>query len=96
MKFVMITFHFEFSEEIEAILEKHAVHDFVRYARVEGKDMSGRHYGTKVFPGHSTVVQARIEDDRVEALLDELRHFQQQEESHRHLTTLVMPVEAHL
>jgi len=59
MKLLYLTYHFEFSDQIEKILDAHEIENFVRYAFVEGKDRDGRHYGTKVFPGQSSVVQAR-------------------------------------
>jgi len=59
MKLLHLTYHFEFSDQIEKILDAHDIRNYVRYARVAGKDRDGRHDGTKVFPGHSSVVQAQ-------------------------------------
>ena len=96
MKLVMVTYHFEFNEDVEKILDDCQVLDFVRYSMVEGKDRDGKHFGSKVYPGNSSVVFAQIEDDTVEKLLEDLEKFRSEEKSHRHLTTLVMPVESRL
>jgi hypothetical protein len=58
VKFLHITYHFEFSDRIEALLDRHDIQDYVRYAMVQGKDRDGKHYGTKVYPGSAEVVQA--------------------------------------
>lgn len=96
MKLIQITYHFEFTDAVEAILDRRGVRHFVRYPMLEGMDRDGRHYGSKVFPGSSSVVQALTADDEVEPLLAELKAFKEGEESHRHLTAVVLPVETEL
>jgi hypothetical protein len=93
VKLVQIHYHFEFSEDIEAILETHEVAHFVRYPMIEGRDREGRHYGSKVYPGSSSVVQALVEDERVDGLLEDLEDYRKAEASHEHVTAVVMPVE---
>lgn len=96
MKFMHITFHFEYSDEIEQILDYHGIENLVRYPMREGKDSDGKHYGTQVYPGSTTVVQAQVPDDIVEALLKDLKTFREKKASHRHLEALVLPVEKKL
>lgn len=96
LKLVQIYYHFEFSDAVEAILDRRRVGHFVRYSKVEGKDRDGRHYGSKVFPGSSAVVQALVADEEVDGLLQALREFKESEDSHRHLTAVVVPVESSL
>ncbi len=93
MKLLQISFHFEFSDQIEALLDQHEVPHFVRYPRVQGLDRDGRQYGSKVFPGHLVVIQARVEDPAVDGLLDELRQFRERKQAHAHLEALVIAVE---
>lgn len=93
MKFVHITFRFEYSDEIEQILDRNGVENYVRYQMQEGKDRDGKHYGTQVFPGSTTVVQARLSDEGVDALFSDLKDFRQRKDAHRHLEALAMPVE---
>ena len=94
MKLIHIHYHFEFTESIEAILSECDIQNFVRYPMVHGKDRDGRHYGSKVYPGSSAVVQALVPDPHVERLLKNLQSFKESEDSHRHLTAAVVPVES--
>jgi len=93
MKLVQISFHFEYADRIEALLEQHEVPHFIRHPRVQGLDVDGRQYGSKVFPGHMMVIQARLDDDRIEPLLETLEEFRTDKTSHAHLEALVLPVE---
>jgi hypothetical protein len=93
MKLVQITFRFEFSDDIEEILDNHGIADFVRTPFVDSRDRDGKHFGTKIFPGHGTLIQALVEEDAVVPLLEDLRGFREEKESHRHLRTLVLAVE---
>ncbi|MCF8085940.1 MAG: hypothetical protein K9J48_03500 [Desulfohalobiaceae bacterium] len=96
MKFLHIIFHFEYSEDIEAILDEHGIQDFVRIPMVEGKDRDGKHYGNQVYPGNSSVVQAQVPEEKLESVLDDLKAFKDSKASHRHLQALVLPVERYL
>ena len=96
MKLLHLTYHFEFSDQIEKILDAHDIRNYVRYARVAGKDRDGRHDGTKVFPGHSSVVQAQVPDASAESLLGDLNEFKEAAESHRHISAMMLPVDDYL
>ena len=93
MKLVQISFHFEYADRIEALLEQHEVPHFIRYPRVQGLDADGRQYGSKIFPGHMMVIQARFEDDQVESVLESLEEFRSDKPSHAHLEAMVIPVD---
>ena len=96
MKLVFISFHFEYSEEIEAILDRHDIQDFVRHPMLESKDIDGKHFGSQVFPGNSSVVQALVDEERLPALTEELKAFREAKDSHRHLQAFVLPIETNL
>ena len=93
MKFVHITVHFEFSEEIEDCLSRQGVQDYVCYPKAIGSDLEGKHDGTQVFPGHFTVYQLLAVEERISGLLEELRSFKQANHAHEHIRAAVMPVE---
>lgn len=93
MKLVHIEYHFEFSENMEEILDKHGIENYVRFPRIEGKDRDGKHFGSKVHPGNSAVIQAQVPEDKIESLLKDLKGFKEEKESHRHLQALVLPIE---
>ncbi len=96
MKFVHITFRFEYMDLVEKILDDQGVVDFVRYPMIEGKDRDGKHYGSQVFPGSVTVCQALVEDHLLEGLLVRLKGLKDQKKAHGHLRAAVMPVEMYL
>ncbi len=96
MKLLFISFHFEYSEEIEAILDQNQVQDFVRYPMLESKDIDGKHFGSQVFPGNSSVVQALVDEECLQSIKEDLRAFQQSKISRRHLQAFVLPIEADL
>lgn len=96
MKLVQITVHFEYADDIEAILDAQQIAHFVVYPMIEGKDTNGRHEGTQVHPGNLTVIQAQVEDDRVNSTFEKLRNFREARPSHKHLEALVLPIEKRL
>ena len=96
MKLLHLTYHFEFSDRIEKILDAREIQNYVRYTSVEAKDRDGRQYGTKVFPGHSTVVQAQVPDESAESLMGALKDFKEAAESHHHINAVMLQVEDYL
>ena len=98
MKLLHVSFHFEYAEIIEQILDRHGVDDYARYSMIEGKDRDGKHFGTQVFPGNVTVIQAQVPDssERVDALFQELQAFREERDAHRHLQAFLLPVERRL
>ena len=93
MKLLHLSFHFEYAEIIESLLDRHEVADYARYSMVQGKDCDGKHFGTQVFPGNVTVIQAQVPDQKVEALLKDLQAFRQAKDAHRHLQAVILPAE---
>lgn len=96
MKFLHVSFHFEYSESIEKILDKYEIRDYVRYSMMEGKDRDGKHFGSKVYPGSSSIIQAQVPEDKVKGILEDLKRFKEEKESHKHLEALVLPIERRL
>ncbi len=96
MKLVVLAFHFEYTDAVEAILDRHGVTDYVRFPMIEAKDSDGKHFGSQVFPGNSSVVHAQIPDEAVDGLLDELGRFREAKPAHRHLQAVVLPIERRL
>lgn len=94
MKFIHITFRFEYMDRVDQILEDHGVDNYVRHPMVQGKGIDGKHYGSKVFPGNFTVVQAVVPGDKVERLLADLEAFGKSKAAHHHLRAYVLPVES--
>lgn len=93
MKFVQIAVHFEYTDFIDAVLDRHQVIDYVRYPMVEGKDQEGKHFGSQVFPGNFTVYQAQVRQDMLDDLFSEMEHFRTDKPAHNHLQAIVLPIE---
>lgn len=93
MKFVQIAVHFEYSDFIDGLLDRHQVIDYVRYPMMEGKDQEGKHFGSQVFPGNFTVYQAEVRQDMIDGLFREMEDFRASKEAHRHLQAIVLPIE---
>lgn len=96
MKLLHITFHFEYAESIEEILDRYGVCDFVRYSAVDGADRDGKHFGSQVYPGSVTVVQAQVAEKDLGEVLADLRAFRDLRKAHAHLEALVLPIEQRL
>jgi hypothetical protein len=93
MKLVLITYRFEYNEPLERILSEHGLQDFIRNPRVEGSDVDGKHYGSKIYPGHMAMVWAQVADDDVDALLEDIESFKKAKQGREHVTALVLGVE---
>ncbi len=93
MKFVHITFRFQYAENIDKLLDKHGVADYVRYPMVQGRDSDGKHFASKVFPGNITTIQAIIPDDIVDGFLQDLSTFRNAKAARNHLRAVVLPIE---
>ena len=96
MKLVQVSFHFEYADSIDRIVESRGVKHYVRHPRIAGYDREGKHDGSQVFPGNTAVVQALVEDEAVDGLLDDLARFRQAKRAHWHLEAFVLPVERRL
>jgi hypothetical protein len=93
LKLVQVRLHFEYTDAIEEVLDRHGLQHWVRHPRIEGRDGEGKHTGSQAFPGSVSVVEVRVDDDRLAALLDELRSFRDAKAAHGHLEALVLPIE---
>lgn len=96
MKFLHLTVRFEYADAVGRILDRHPVDHYVRIRRTEGRDRDGKHFGTQVFPGSVSVLQAQVPEDVLDELLEDLRAFRDESEAHAHLEAVVLPVERRL
>ncbi len=93
MKLLHLSVHVQYTERLEALLRENGLRVWTCYQRVAGRDSDGRHEGSQAFPGRLTVIQAQLEDDLVDPVLEALEEFRQSKRAHRHLEALVLPVE---
>ncbi|GEM_PF-615130 len=93
MKLLHLTFHFEYREAIEKILDEQGVQNYVVYPMMEGKDIDGKHFGSKIHPGNVSVIEAQVEEDQIEQLFEKLSEFKHAKRSRYHLEALILPIE---
>jgi hypothetical protein len=93
MKLVHIVVQVQYTEAVEAILVAREVAAWTRNLRVAGRDRDGRHEGSQAFPGQLAAFVARLDDGRVDGLLESLREFRDARTTHGHLEAYVLPVE---
>lgn len=96
MKFVQVSVYFEYSEAIEALLDRHQVVDYIRHTMVDGKDAEGKHFGSQVFPGSFVVYHAQVSSQQIDALFAELEEFRSARPAHHHMQAIVLPIERSL
>jgi hypothetical protein len=96
LKFVQISVHFEYGDAMEKLLDRLEIAHYVRYPMMEGRDRDGKHFGTQVFPGNFTIVQALVPAGSVDRLFEALRRFREQKPAHQHLEAIVLPIERRL
>lgn len=96
MKLVILTFHFEYTEIIEKMLDRIGVVDYTRFPMLEGRDSDGKHFGTQVFPGNSSVVHAQVPEQQLDKLFEQLSRFRESKPAHHHLQAMVVPIERRL
>ncbi|MDZ7826992.1 MAG: hypothetical protein U5R48_14455 [Gammaproteobacteria bacterium] len=70
MKLVMASVHFEYTDVIEQIIDRHPVPHYLVHPRIEGRDSEGFHEGSQVHPGNLAALHLRMADEDVDALLD--------------------------
>lgn len=93
MKLLMVSVHFEYADVIEEIIDRHDVEHYLVYPRIEGRDSEGFHEGSQVHPGNLSAIHIRLQDDAVDALIDDLRAFRLEKKAHHHLEAVVVPIE---
>ncbi len=80
-------------EEVRRLVDSHEVHGYTEIPEVLGSGETGRHLGTRAYPGTSAVILTAVGSDKAEELissLDELARGCSPEEGIR---VLVLPVE---
>ena len=93
LKLLHVTFQVQYTEHVEAILERCGLDRWARFRRIAGRDVDGRHEGSQAFPGHVTAIQAQVPEEGVDGVLEALEEFRLEKRVHRHLEALVLPVE---
>jgi hypothetical protein len=96
VKLVMVSVHFEYTDVIERIIDRHPVPHYLVHPRIEGRDSEGFHEGSQVHPGNLAALHLRMADEDVDALLEDLQAFRVEKKAHHHLEAIVLDVQRRL
>jgi len=96
VKLVMVSVHFEYTDVIERIIDRHPVPHYLVHPRIEGRDSEGFHEGSQVHPGNLAALHLRMADEDVDALLEDLQAFRVEKKARHHLEAIVLDVQRRL
>lgn len=93
MKLVIIMYAGPSPQRVSAVLEAHDARGFTEIEGAHGKGDSGRHEGTRAWPGETSVLFTILPDERVAALAAALRALGGSAGPGERLHVAVVPVE---
>ena len=93
MKLVMVSVHFEYTDVIEQMIDRHPVPHYLVHPHIEGRDSEGFHEGSQIYPGNLAALHLRMADEDVDALLADLQAFRVEKKAHHHLEAMVLDVQ---
>jgi hypothetical protein len=80
-------------DRVEAILERHGVHAWTRYTGGTGAGTTGRHQGTRAWPGETTTVMSVVPAANTTALAAALEQEAEALPPGERLHLAVLPIE---
>jgi nitrogen regulatory protein PII len=75
MKLLLILCSGERLEGLRALLESHGVTGYTEAPEVKGSGATGRHLGTRAFPGTASMIFTAVDPGRAAELIEALRGF---------------------
>ena len=80
-------------EEVRRLIDAHEVHGYTEIPDVLGSGLTGRHLGTRAYPGTSAVILTAVEGAKADELIGVLEGFASGCAPEEGLRVLVVPVE---
>lgn len=80
-------------EEVRRLVDSHEVHGYTEIPEVLGSGETGRHLGTRAYPGTSAVILTALESDKAEKLISSLEELARGCSPEEGIRVLVLPVE---
>ncbi|MDY6842774.1 MAG: hypothetical protein SVW57_01595 [Thermodesulfobacteriota bacterium] len=94
MKSIFISFHSQYAERIEGILENVGVKEFIEVPKAVGGDITGKYFDTQVWPGYySAIFIFALNDDAADEVFNKLKEFKEAREAHKHINIVRFCVE---
>ena len=93
MKMVMVIAPESEHEAVRALIGRHDVHAYTELSEVVGAGATGRHFGTRVWPGKSILIFTVVPDAKRGELLSALKEFAKTLMPAEGMRVFVLPVE---
>ncbi len=93
MRMFMLMYSGPTPGRVEEILERHDVHAWTSYTGGRGAGLTGRHEGSRAWPGETTLVMSVIPAVNAEALAAALEQEAEALPAGERLHVAVMPIE---
>ncbi len=93
MKLLVITCASERVDELLKVIDEHEVHAFTEMPGLRGSGTTGRHMGTRAFPGTVSLILTAVSADKADELVRALEGMAQSCAPGEGLRVLVLPVE---
>ena len=78
MKLLLIICSGERSADVQEIIDAHEVHTFTELDGLRGSGATGRHLGTRAYPGTVSLLFTAVSEDKAAELISALREFSEQ------------------
>ena len=78
MKLLLIICSGERSADVQKIIDEHEVHTFTELDGLRGSGATGRHLGTRAYPGAVSLLFTAVTEDKAAELVSALREFSEQ------------------
>lgn len=75
MKLLVILCDQGLEGRVRAIIDEHEVHGYTEIPEARGSGTTGRHLGTRAFPGSVCVIFTAVEADKADRLVEALGNF---------------------
>ena len=80
-------------DEVRRLVEAHGAHGFTEIPEALGAGATGRHMGTRAYPGTSTTILTAVEAGKADELVEALREWSKSCTADEGIRVLVLPVE---
>lgn len=93
MKMIMILCPSSEVGNVQKLVDEHHVHGYSEILEVRGAGVSGKHMGTRAWPGMSALVFSVVEEPQVDDLIEAVRELASRCSPEEGIRAFVLPVE---
>ena len=93
MKLLMVICPEGRRDQVAAMMEKHEVHSFTELPQAFGEGVTGKRFGTHVWPGKSVLVFTVVADEKKDELVAALKECQKDLFPDEGMKAFVLPAE---